>query len=68
MKKLKSGDEIDVSLGDGACTVRRIVAAIDGDVVRVCTRLEYEATLAQERTARALSFNVGARRAHAKSG
>jgi hypothetical protein len=63
MKKLKPGDEVDVSLGDGSRPVRRIVAAIEGEVVRVCTRLEYEAALAQHRTARAVSFSSGLRAA-----
>lgn len=61
MKRLKPGDEVDVSLGEGAPTVRRIVAAIEGGVVRVCTRLEYETALTQRRIARAISFRRGVR-------
>jgi hypothetical protein len=59
MKRLKPGDEVDVSLSEGGGPVRRIVAAVEGDVVRMCTRLEYEAALAQNRRASVVGSNAG---------
>ena len=56
MNAIQPGDEVVIRLPQRKAPIRRVVAEVDGDVVRVCTRREYEMAQSELRPARSVSF------------
>ena len=56
MNAIQPGDEVVIRLPQSKTPIRRVVAEVDGEVVRVCTRHEYELAQSELRPARSVSF------------